>query len=90
MIQSNRPEPSQIIYAEVVVRSITGNSLLSSSLIIDSENISQFYAPSDRLQAVAQELQQSGFDVLTIGKISITIASNREVELQQKFKYFLS
>ena len=79
MIQSNRPEPSQIIYAEVVVRSITGNSLLSSSLIIDSENISQFYAPSDRLQAVAKELQKAGFDVLTIGKISITIAGNQEV-----------
>ena len=79
MIQSNRPEPSQIIYAEVVVRSITGDSLLSSSLVIDSENISQFYAPSDRLQVVAQELQKAGFDVLTIGKISITIAGNQEV-----------
>ena len=79
MIQSNRPEPSQSIYAEVVVRSGAGESLLSSSRVIDSENISQFYAPSDRLQSVAQKLKEYGFEVLNIGKMTITISGKTEV-----------
>lgn len=79
MLQSNRPEPSQTIYAQVVVRSDNGDSLLNSSVLTDSKNVSQFHVASDRMKLVAQKLRETGFKVLSFGKIAITIAGKPEV-----------
>ena len=79
MSQSNRPEPSQTIYAQVVVRSDNGDSLLNSSVLTDSKNVSQFHVASDRMNLVAQKLRETGFEVLSFGKIAITIAGKPEV-----------
>ncbi len=79
MLQSNRPEPSQKIYAQVVVRSDNGESLLNSSVLIDSKNVSQFHVASDRMELVVKKLRATGFEVLSFGKIAITIAGKPEV-----------
>ena len=79
MPQSNRPEASQLIYAQVVVRPDNGDSLLSSSVLIDSKNVSQFHAASDRVELVVRKLKEAGFEVLSSGKIAITIAGLPEV-----------
>jgi hypothetical protein len=65
MPQSNRPEASQLIYAQVVVRPDNGDSLLSSSVLIDSKNVSQFHAASDRVELVVRKLKEAGFEVLS-------------------------
>jgi subtilisin family serine protease len=76
---SNRPESSQTIYAQVVVRPDNGNSLLNSSVLIDSKNVAQFHVASDRIELVVRKLKEAGFEVLSSGKIAITIAGLPEV-----------
>ena len=80
MSLSNRPEASQIIYAQAVVRPKNGNSLLSSSVIIDSTNVLDFHVESDRMDFVRQKLKDAGFEVnKKVGKMAITIAGNAEI-----------
>jgi serine protease AprX len=79
MNQHNSPKLPSKLYAEAVVHSVSGESLLDSPSQVTSENVFRFYATADRLQAVAQQLRQAGFEVLDIGKISITIAAAPEV-----------
>jgi subtilisin family serine protease len=80
MSLSNRPEASQIIYAQAVVRPKNGNSLLSSSVIIDSTNVLDFHVESDRMDFVRQKLSDAGFEVnRRVGKMAITIAGNAEI-----------
>ena len=79
MVQQYQSDLPARIYSEVVVRSASGDSLLNSSHRVTSENIHRFYASADRLQAAAQRLLSKGFEVLDIGKMSITIAAAPEV-----------
>jgi serine protease AprX len=79
MSWQNQAELPHKIYAEAVVRSASGKSLLDASYPVTSENVSRFGASSDRLQTTAQRLREAGFDVLDIGKVSITIAAAPEV-----------
>jgi len=79
MSQQNQPELPVKVYAEAVVRSASGESLLDSRYPVTSENVHRFYAHGDRLQIAAQRLREAGFDVLDVGKISITIAAFPEV-----------
>ena len=80
MSLSNRPEASQIIYAQAVVRPQNGNSLLSSSVIIDSTNVLDFHVESDRMDLVRQKLSDAGFEVnRRVGKMAITIAGKAEI-----------
>ena len=86
MSLSNRPEASQIIYAQAVVRPKNGNSLLSSSVIIDSTNVLDFHVESDLMDFVRQKLKDAGFEVnKKVGKMAITIAGNAEI-FERKFK----
>ncbi|BBD58032.1 putative peptidase [Nostoc sp. HK-01] len=70
--------PSKI-YAEAIVRSVSGESLLNSSSRVTSENVAQFYAEPNRLNAAVQRLQTAGFEILDVGKTSISIAADAEV-----------
>ena len=80
MSLSNRPEASQIIYAQAVVRPKNGNSLLSSSVVIDSSNVLDFHVESDRMDLVRQKLSDAGFEVnRRVGKMAITIAGKAEI-----------
>lgn len=78
MPQSNRPESSQTIYAQAVVRPDNGDSLLSPSVFIDSKNVSDFHVVEGRIKLVAQKLLEAGFEILDFGKMAITIAGNTE------------
>lgn len=75
MSQQNQPELPLKIYSEVIVRSVSGESLLNSSEAVTSENVHRFYASVARLDLAAQKLRQAGFEVLDRGKVSITIAA---------------
>ena len=63
------------IYAEAVVGSVSGESLLRSQTLITSQNVSRFHAPASRVAIAAERLQTAGFRVLDIGSISINIAA---------------
>jgi serine protease AprX len=74
-IQSALPSK---IYAEAIVRSQSGESLLRSDLVT-SDNVAQFYAEPNLLNSTAGRLQSAGFEILDIGKFSISIAAAPEV-----------
>ncbi|MCL2923328.1 MAG: S8 family serine peptidase [Trichodesmium sp. MAG_R04] len=76
--QKNQNLPS-IIYAEVSVRSQSGESLLKTSEIITSKNVERFYSEPQLVNATAEKLRIEGFNVLSEGPISITIAAPPEV-----------
>ena len=67
------------IYAEAIVRSQSCARLLSQSHLVTSNNVSQFYAEPTSLIVAARRLQDAGFEVLAIGKTSISIVAAPEV-----------
>lgn len=79
MSLSNRPEASQIIYAQAVVRPKNGNSLLDPSAVIDSTNVLQFHVESDRMELVVEKLKDTGFEVVNVGKMAITISGTTAI-----------
>lgn len=79
MKQQNKPKLPLKIYAEAVVFSDSGESLLDCPYSVTNENVSRFCPSVARLQTTAQRLCEAGFDVLDIGKFSITIAAAPEV-----------
>ena len=70
--------PSKI-YAEAVLRSASGESLLRSSLPITSKNISLFHSAPDLRQIAQDRLKAVGFDVLDAGNTSLNIVASPEV-----------
>lgn len=76
MSEERQPELPAKVYAEAVVRSSTGVSLLRSSSPVTAQNVTQFYAQPSLLNLAADRLQQAGFEVLDIGKTSISIAAD--------------
>lgn len=83
MSRQNQPELPPKIYAEAVVRSASGASLLRSSSLVTSENVHQFQAEPKLLISAAQRLKAAGFEILCniaeAGKASISIAAAPEV-----------
>lgn len=67
------------IFAEAVVHSTSGESLLRSPKLINSENVFLFHASPDRRLVAAERFREAGFEVLDIGKSSINIAAAPEV-----------
>jgi len=47
--------------------------------LIDSKNVSRFYATSDRLNLAVRKLKNAEFEVLSVGKIAIMIAGKPEI-----------
>jgi serine protease AprX len=70
--------PSKI-YAEAIVRSVSGESLLHSSSLVTSENVAQFYAEPKLLSSAVERLQTAGFEILDVGKTSISIAADSDI-----------
>lgn len=67
------------VYAEAVVRSASGESLLRSKQAITRHTVDQFHATDGDLQRAATDLQRAGFEVLDIGRTSVNIAAPAEV-----------
>jgi len=67
------------VYAEAVVRSACGESLLRSKQAITRHTVDQFHATDGDLQRAATDLQRAGFEVLDIGRTSVNIAAPAEV-----------
>ena len=79
MNQQNQPELPAKIYAEAVVHSVSGASLLNAPDPVTKDNVEQFHASDDRIKVAVQRLRNAGFEVLGSGKMSITIAAAPEV-----------
>lgn len=75
MTTPNLPTLPDRVFAEAVVRSASGASLLDGPELATSETVDQFLASGDMVQAAAQELRSAGFDIIDIGSISITVAA---------------
>lgn len=69
------PKLPDRVFAEAVVRSASGRSLLDLPDSVTSETVDQFLASGDTVQAAAQELRAAGFDIVDIGSLSITVAA---------------
>ena len=84
---TNQPnlELPEKIYAEAVVHSTSGESLLDTPQLVVSDNVSLFHAPINDLNAAAEQLRLAGFEVLDIGKKSINIAASSNV-FERSFK----
>ncbi|MCW6036379.1 S8 family serine peptidase [Spirulina subsalsa FACHB-351] len=67
------------IYAEAVIRSQSGGSLLSSAEAVTQENVRGFYGDRTALETARQRLSELGFEVLEEGAFSLTIAAPVEV-----------
>ncbi len=81
---NSSPQLPKKVYAEVVVRSKTGESILDTNATVTSRNIINFYANSNIQQIATQRLRASGFEILDIGHLSISIAAAPEI-YQQAF-----
>ena len=79
MSRQNQPELPSKIYAEAVVRSVTGASLLRFSSLVTSENVVQFQAEPNLVTLAVKRLQAAGFEILEVGKASISIDAEPEV-----------
>lgn len=79
MVEPQNQNLPSIIYAEVSVRSQSGDSLLKTSEIITSKNVERFYSEPQLVNATAEKLRAEGFNVFSEGPISITIAAPPEV-----------
>ncbi len=79
MSTQSQPELPSKIYAEAVVRSASGASMLRSSSLVTSENVLQFYAEPSRLRLSVRRLKAAGFEILEVGKALISIAAGSEV-----------
>jgi len=72
------------IYAEAVLVSATGESLLSSPTLVTSKNVAQFDADPRLLKETENRLRNAKFEVLSVGRSSISIAGPPEL-YQQEF-----
>jgi len=79
MDRPNQPKLPTKIYAEAIVRSVSGASLLRHSDSVTSENITQFYAEPQRIELAVKRLKEAGFEILDVGKALISIAAAPEV-----------
>ncbi|MDX2253984.1 MAG: S8 family serine peptidase [Pseudanabaenaceae cyanobacterium bins.39] len=77
------------IYAEAIVRSKTGDSLLRSNALVSSDDLDQFQADPKVLGDAVERFVKAGFEVFTVGKAVISIAAAPEVyeeAFQTKFE----
>jgi serine protease AprX len=81
MSKSNydHPQLPSKIYAEALVRSATGQSLLRSPNLVSSENVKLFHSTFKQKQIAVNRLRASGFEVLEIGDFSINVAASPEI-----------
>ncbi|MDY6936949.1 MAG: S8 family serine peptidase [Cyanobacteriota bacterium] len=79
MTRQKQAELPSKIYAEAVVRSASGDSLLQPSSLVTSQNVTRFYADPHALSSAVDRLHAEGFEVLDIGTMSISIAASPNV-----------
>ncbi|MCU5065172.1 S8 family serine peptidase [Bacillus cereus] len=75
MQNSNTSGLPSIVYAEASVHSIGGESVFTTSKNITSETVENFYSEKNKIQKAVKKLKENGFQVLTIGETSISIAA---------------
>lgn len=78
-VVSSNPSVPPLVYAEVSVRSVGGNSLFETSSLVTSENVNNFYSDSQLISTAIDRLRTEGFEVLQVGSATISIAAPAEV-----------
>ncbi|MDB9314021.1 S8 family serine peptidase [Spirulina sp. CS-785/01] len=82
--QGSEPLPPKI-YGEAIARSCSGVSLLSTGELVTQENVAQFESDATTLEKARERLEAKGFEVLSVGPFSLSLAGSPEV-YQQGFK----
>jgi len=67
------------VYAEAIVRSKNGGSILRSNVVVSKDLQDQFHADPKMLGDAVERLIKAGFEVFTVGKAAISIAAAPEV-----------
>ncbi|HEY9817174.1 MAG TPA: hypothetical protein V6D20_15440 [Candidatus Obscuribacterales bacterium] len=75
MSTPSQPELPDRVYAEAVVRSRTGSSLLDTDTPITSDTVDRFLASRTDIDTAVQQLQAAGFDIVDRGPFSVTVAA---------------
>jgi serine protease AprX len=75
MQESSRFNLPAKLYAEAVVRSASGESLLRTNQLITCDNVDLFHALPEDLATAKAGLEAAGFEVLNVGQSSINIAA---------------
>ncbi|TVQ16693.1 MAG: peptidase S8, partial [Leptolyngbya sp. DLM2.Bin15] len=75
MSTPSQPELPDRVYAEAVVRSRTGSSLLDTDTPITSDTVDRFLASRADIDTAVQRLQAAGFDIIDRGPFSVTVAA---------------
>jgi serine protease AprX len=75
MQESSRFNLPEKLYAEAVVRSASGESLLRTNQLITCDNVDLFHALPEDLATAKAGLEAAGFEVLNVGQSSINIAA---------------
>ncbi len=84
-----RQELPDLVYAEAVVRSRSGESLLSTQTLVTSENVTLFDADPRLIEYTEERLRDTGFNVLCKGRGSISICGSPEL-YEQSFQTTLT
>ncbi|MDJ1170898.1 S8 family serine peptidase [Roseofilum sp. BLCC_M154] len=79
MYRQSSTELPPKVYAEAVVVAATGESLLSSPTLVTSKNVAQFDADPRLLEETENRLRKAKFEVLSVGRSSISIAGPPEL-----------
>ncbi len=75
MSTPSQPKLPDRVYAEAVVRSRTGSSLLDTDTPITSDTVDRFLASRADIDTAVQRLQAAGFDIIDRGPFSVTVAA---------------
>lgn len=75
MTSTNRATLPDMVYAEAVVQSSYGPSLLEATTPATSATVPQFYAEPATLQQAIDRLSAQGLTVLDVGRTSITVGA---------------
>jgi len=75
MTSTDRATLPEIVYAEAVVQSSYGPSLLDATTPATSTTVPQFYAEPATLQQAIDRLSAQGLTVLDVGRTSITVGA---------------
>ena len=78
-VVSSNPSVPPLVYAEVSVRSVGGNSLFETPSLVTSENVNNFYSDSQLVSIAIDRLRTEGFEVLQVGSATISIAAPAEL-----------
>jgi hypothetical protein len=73
------PDMSELVTAEVILRSADGTSILDAQEGITAANIAEYQVGKEVIEEASEKLTSLGFRVLQTGPVSLTISADKEL-----------